>query len=59
MDFAMFPKQEDADAEAVRLLLKREEEALAENLYRIHFKSEDRAAAYDYGPPIPVEEKKP
>ena len=50
-------KQEDADAQALHLLLKKEEEDFAERLFKIHFKSEDKAAAYDYGPPVPVKEE--
>ena len=50
----MSPKQEDADARDLHLLLKKEEEAFADRLYNLHFKSEEKAANYDYGPPVPV-----
>ena len=54
MSFAMSAKQEDADAQAIALLLKKEEQDLADHLYRFHFKQEKAAALYDYGPPVPV-----
>ena len=54
MDFAMSLKQEDADALELHLLLKKEEERLADQLYELHFRSEERASAYNYGPPVPV-----
>ena len=55
MDFAMLPKKEDADeARELHLLLKKEEEDFAEKLYKLHFRSEEKAASYDYGPPVPV-----
>ena len=54
MSFAMLPKQEDADAQAIALLLKKEEKDLADHLYRFHFKKEEEAALYDYGPPVPA-----
>ena len=54
MNFVIQPKQEDADAHEIHLLLKQEEERFAEELYKLHFKSEERASTYDYGPPIPV-----
>ena len=54
MSLAIIPKQEDADARSLHLLLKKEEEAFAERLFELHFKSEDKAAVYDYGPPVPV-----
>ena len=53
----MLPKKEDADAQAIALLLKKEEEALADHLYMFHFKREEEAAVYDYGPPIPVKKE--
>jgi hypothetical protein len=54
MDFAMPAKQDDADAQEIYQLLKVEEEKFAEELYKLHFKAEERASTYDYGPPIPV-----
>ena len=53
----MQAKQEDADARELHSLLKKEEEKIADRIYNLHFKSEERASTYDYGPPVPVKDE--
>ena len=57
MNSAILPKQEDADARALHILLKQEEEKFAERLFNLHFQQEAKASTYDYGPPVPVKKE--